>query len=89
MSAELLSSIKEDVKVIQTDVKAILQLTAVHNELLRQHESRSLALQSAQEKQDVEISHIKKHTDFVGLALKSGGAILIGLIIQYITRKYI
>lgn len=89
MSVELLGSIKEDVKIIQTDVKSILQLTAVHNELLRQHEARSLALQSAQEKQDVEISYIKRHTDFVGLALKSGGAILVGLIIQYIARRYI
>lgn len=86
---EELKEIKTNVKEIQVDVKHMLQLTAVHNELLRQHEARSLALQAAQDKQDVEISLIKKHTDFVGFALKSLGAILVGLTIQYIARHYI
>lgn len=65
----------DDIKEIKADVKELLQRTAIHNELLRTHESRSLALQAGQEKISDRITPIEKHVSMV-----QGGLKLIGLI---------
>lgn len=77
----------DDLQELKSDVKEILQRSAVHNELLRQHEARSLALQAAQEKLDTRLEPVEDHVKLMNRGAKIIGAILVGLVIQLAVKK--
>ncbi len=79
----------DDLQEIKVDIKELLQRSAVHNELLRTHESRSLALQKGQETLDSRIKPIEMHVHFVTLSLKALGVLTSGLIIQAAVRYFL
>ncbi len=76
----------DDVKEIKVDVKELLKLSAVHNEILRTHDARSLALQAGQEKLDVRLRPIEEHVSLVSKLLKAAGAVLVVLLGQALIR---
>lgn len=79
----------EDLKEIKADVKELLQRSAVHNELLRTHENRSLALQAGQEKLENRIKPIESHVDLISTLGKLSGLILVGVAIQALIRSFL
>lgn len=84
----------EIVKEIRQDVKELLQRSAVHNELLREHERRSIALQSGLELQKTEVDarlkpieiHVSNVENVVKGVLKVVGGAAIVLIGQALVR---
>lgn len=76
----------EVVKEIRQDVKELLQRSAVHNELLREHERRSLALQSGQERLDERMKPVEQHVGVVSAVLKIAGSAAIIFIGQALVR---
>lgn len=73
-------------KELHSDVKDLVKQGAVHNELLRQHEARSLALQAEQASMRKEIEPIKEHVSLVSKILKVLGAVATGALIQAVIR---
>lgn len=73
--------LSQDVQEIKKDVKELLQRSAVHNELLKIHEARSLALQKGQEFLDVRMKPLETQATVLGVVLKSLGVIASGAII--------
>ena len=75
---------------IRQDIKELIKQGAIHNELLRTHEARSLALQKMQEQQAREIDPIKDHVRFVSSFLKWTGGIaaaaLSATVVQFVVR---
>lgn len=74
-----MDDIKKDLKEIKVTLVELVKEGAVHNHLLREHERRSLALEA-------KISPIEKHVSWMETVLKFGGAVLIGIVVQYIAR---
>lgn len=68
----------DELKEIRDDIKELLQRSAVHNELLRTHEARSLALQKGQELLDVRIKPLETQAHSINMILKALGVILTG-----------
>lgn len=79
----------DDIQEIKADVKELIKLGAVHNELLRTHEARSLALQVEQEKLEKELEPIKNHVFLVDIMLKASGGIVIALIGEWLIKHYV
>lgn len=77
-----MDDVKRDVKEIKEHVVELVKQGAVHNHLLKEHERRSLALEAR-------LGPVEKHVDWVEKYLKFGGAVLIGVIVQYIARHYL
>lgn len=77
---------QDDLKEIKQDVKEILQRTAVHNELLREHERRSLALEKRQDAHETEMAPIKQHVRFVDAGLKIIGSLALLALGQALLR---
>ena len=71
-----MDSLKEDLKEVKADIKELIRQGAYHNELLRTHEARSLALQQMVEAQAKELEPVKKHVDIVNMLGKAALAIL-------------
>lgn len=74
-----MDDMRQDVKEIKSTVMELVKQGAVHNELLREHERRSLALEA-------QMQPVKRHVDVVETILKYGSAIAIGVTIQFIIR---
>lgn len=79
----------EDLKELKMDVKELLQRSAVHNELLRTHENRSLALQSSQEKLSDRMTPIEKHVSLINAVGKVVSVIFVGVLIQALVRYFL
>lgn len=73
---------ESDIKEIKSDVKVLLQQSAVHNEILREHKNFSIALQQEQKLISERIRPIEKHVDLVGKILKISGAVFVGVMIE-------
>lgn len=78
-----------DIKEIKADVKTLLIQGAYHNELLRTHEARSLALQSSQEKLEVKIEPLQRHVELINALGKIVLAIMIGVVVHYVQKRYL
>lgn len=82
----------DDLQEIKSDVKELLQRSAVHNELLRTHESRSIALQESQKLLDGRIKPIELHVHFVNLALKTlgilGTGVGVGVLVKVLSKLF-
>jgi hypothetical protein len=78
---------QDDIKEIKQDVKELVKQGAVHNQLLLEHERRSIALETAQKELEAKIEPIQKHVNLVSILLKGLGAISIGAVIQIIIRR--
>lgn len=76
----------EDLRELRQDVKELIKQGAVHNELLRTHEARSLALQEMLKLQAQEIEPIKDHVKFVSSFLKWSGGIAATAIAAFIVQ---
>lgn len=76
----------DDIKEIKTDVKELLQRSAVHNELLREHERRSIQLERRQDAIDTRLSPMEKHQHWINIVLGALGAVLIGFVIQLLSQ---
>lgn len=83
------SELKADIKELKGMTLDLVKQGARHNVLLEQHEARSLALQSAQEKLDVRLEPVEDHVKIINRVGKVIGAILVGLIIQIAVKKLI
>lgn len=81
-----LQDVYNAVKDLENRVIDLIEHQAKHNEILRTHESRSLALQAGQEKMDERLKPIERHTHIVGLGLKASGMVAVGAAIQWIVR---
>lgn len=68
----LLLAIQTDVKDIKVDMKEQIKLTAQHNEILRTHENRSIALQTEQKL-------INSKLDPLYIILKVMGILVLGV----------
>lgn len=83
---------KERLVRIENGLVDLVKQGAVHNELLRTHESRSLALQARQDALFAELDPVKKHVNFVDRLLKFTGAIVVavlaGATIQILLRLF-
>lgn len=79
----------EDIKELKADVKILVQQSAVHNEILRTHESRSIALQEEQKVLHAQLEPIKEHVALVSKVLKVLGAVAIGALTQAVIRYLI
>ena len=77
---------KDDLAEIKTDVKELLKQSAVHNELLREHERRSDNLERRQDVLDVRLSPLEKHQHWINIVLGALGAILIGFVVQLLAQ---
>jgi hypothetical protein len=77
-----MQELKQDVKEIKTQIVELVKQGAVHNHLLKEHERRSLALES-------QMKPVQRHVDWVEKVLKISGAVMLALIIQYITKTFI
>jgi hypothetical protein len=80
---------QHDIAEIKSDIKTLIIQGAAHNELLRQHEARSLALQKQQERIDLELDPIRTHVNLVEKLLKGLGLITIGGIVQLLARHFL
>ena len=89
----------DDIQEIKSDVKELLQRSAVHNQILAEHKNFSIALQNEQRMlkehmdakallTDAKIDPLIKSHHTNAQVLKVVGAIGIGLVIQ-ITVKYV
>lgn len=74
----------DQIKEIHTDVKELVKQSVIHNEILRTHEARSIALQNAIEKTETRLIPVEKHVYLVALIFKGLGAITVGAIIQWL-----
>lgn len=79
----------EDIKELKADVKLLVSQSAVHNEILRTHESRSIALQEEQKVLHAQLEPIKEHVALVSRVLKILGAVCIGALTQAVIRYLI
>jgi len=87
---------KERLVRIENGMIELVKQGAVHNELLRTHESRSLALQAQQEilarELAKELDPVKKHVNFVDRLLKFIGAVVVtvfaGAALQLILKLF-
>ena len=77
---------KDDLAEIKTDVKELLKQSAVHNELLREHERRSDNLERRQDVLDVRLSPLEKHQHWINIVLGALGALFIGFAAQLLAR---
>ena len=80
--------ISQDVKEIKGLVIDLVKQGATHNELLRQHEARSLALQKGQELLDVRFKPVETHIHGINIFLKLIGAVATGCTV-YVLSQYL
>jgi hypothetical protein len=80
-----LTELLQDVKEVKTQQLDLIKQGAIHNELLRTHEARSLALQAEVNEAKKELAPIKAHVKLVQGGLALGGAILTGVLIHWLT----
>lgn len=93
MSDELLKKISEEVSEIREDQLELLKQSAVHNHILKEHESRSLALQEQIKLNKVELdarlAPIQKHVDFINSIGKLGSIIAASVgVIYYLVQIF-
>lgn len=74
--------IRSDLQELKADIKVLIVQGAVHNELLKTHEARSLALQRAQEVQAKAMEPVERHVAFVNGLGKAALAIIVGALIK-------
>jgi hypothetical protein len=75
----------QDVKEIKAQQLELVKQGAVHNELLRTHEARSLALQAEINAAKNDLAPIKTHVKLVQGGLALAGAVLTGVLIHWLT----
>lgn len=80
--------VREDMRELKQDVKELIRQSAVHNELLRTHEARSLALQEQVKLQAQKMEPIQKHVDVVNMLGKSALAIITGVLVYGLSRWF-
>lgn len=85
-----MDQLKEEMREIRADIKKLLEQGAVHNELLRTHEARSLELKSRQDLIGRRLEPVEEHVKFVSSFLKWMGGIAAtataALLVQLILR---
>lgn len=78
---------KDDIREIKGHVLDLVKQGAVHNELLKEHERRSLALEDRQDALDKRVSPLERYVGWTNILLKALGAVLIGVIIKLLSNK--
>jgi hypothetical protein len=82
-----MDEIKDDIREIKGHVLDLVKQGAIHNELLKEHERRSLALEDRQDTLDTRIMPLERYVGWTNIIIKSLGAILIGVIIKLLSNK--
>lgn len=77
---------KDDMRELKADVKELIKQGAIHNELLRTHEARSLALQEEQKAQARRLAPVEKHVDLINAIGKVALTILTGAAVYGLSR---
>ncbi len=75
-----------DVQEIKSDLKELTKQGIIHNELLRQHEARSLALQESQKLLDMRIKPIEIHVEFLNILGKVVLTVFTGSLVYLVGR---
>ena len=83
-----MDEMKQDLKEIKVSVQDLVKLGAVHNEILRTHEARSLALQRDQDALGARLRPIEKHVSWVDVVFKIIGAVAIAGLIPLILKYF-
>lgn len=81
-----MDKLQSDISEMKADVKELLKHSAIHNELLREHERRSDQLEKRQDVLDVRLSPLEKHQHWINIVLGALGAILIGFVVQLLAQ---
>lgn len=84
-----MQEIKEDLKEVKALVIELVKESSIHNEILRTHEARSLALQKEQSTIKTELEPIKNHVHLVNKISKVFVAIAVGAFTQYLIRHFL
>jgi len=77
---------RADLKEIKTDIKELVKQGAVHNELLKTHEARSLALQEEQKLQAQRLVPIEKHVYLMHTLGAAAAVVSTGFLVQLLVR---
>jgi hypothetical protein len=78
----------QDVRELRAEIHSLAKRVEVNNEIIRTHEKRSLELQADNRKTREDLYPIQEHVKFVSTALKTLGAVLVGVVIQWVARTY-
>lgn len=77
---ELVHELKADLKEMKADVKELVKQSAIHNELLKTHEARSLALQSEQKLQAQRLAPLEQHKFVVSIIMSALGTLMLAVL---------
>lgn len=80
-----MDDLRQDVKEIKSLTIDLIKQGAVHNELLRTHEARSLVLQAGQDKLSDRIMPLERRSHFFDIVLKAVGVIGAGVLVKILT----
>lgn len=87
-----MDDMKQDIREIKETLVELVKQGAVHNHLLKEHERRSLALESLREKDKSELHArlhpVETHVQGMTKVLKTGGTIFLGVLVG-VASKYI
>lgn len=89
----VLNAIQADIREVNAELRQLSKQGAVHNELLRTHEARSLALQESQRSQDSRLKPVEDHVRtlnsiakwVLGLVLAGVGTVVTILITRWMS----
>jgi hypothetical protein len=96
MTDDQYRDLRKELHYIRNELNKLVYQSAEHNILLKEHEARSLALQSMIERErsrgeiiSTRLTPIESHLKFATSCLKWAAAILAGVLIQFIVRKFL
>jgi hypothetical protein len=78
----------QDVRELRAEIFALAKRVEVNNEIIRTHEKRSLELTAENRRMRDDLVPVQEHVKFVSTALKTLGAVLVGVVIQWVARTY-
>lgn len=88
-----MEDIKRDVREIKETTIELLKQSAVHNELLREHERRSIALEQSvnltRNEMNTRLRPIETHVSVVSKVLGFTAAVILAVLVQIIIRKFL
>ena len=81
-----MNEIRDDLKELKEMTLELVKQGVKHNTLLEQHEARSLALQSAQEKLDLRLAPVEDHVKLINVSGKLIGAAVALILIPLLLK---
>lgn len=76
----MIEEVRADLKEMKADIKTLVVQSAIHNELLKTHEARSLELKSRQDLLSQRLSPIEKQSMLLSICLSALGTLLLAVL---------